>query len=737
MTLDSRRGRIVPPDLDDRTWQDLVDEMRRLIPQYAPGWTDHNPSDLGITLIELFAWLAEGVIYRLNRTPEKHYLSFLELLGVTRDPPRPATTYLTFTAGEAAVDVPAGTQAQTAAVSGGTPVVFETDEDVRVVPTSLRSAVIVGPHATGAASATYDDVTAALAGSPATKHLVTVPPSQVVELCFGFDRKVTTELALRLRLYQPAGATPPTVTFLCSRATTGPLAWTPVAGAVDGTEALRHDGTVRLTPPADWAAQRPTLGPGDPPPPWAAVTVREGTRAVTDLRFWIAARLVNPSTTAPVVVGIDRVLFNAARASTALTIRAPEELGESTGAPFQSFLLQNRPLHRRPGPDPYGHLVVEVGQGTPTVWEAWTPADDLPAGPGKVHRVHPVTGEVMFGNHDSRPGATGSAGGDVAHGSIPPAGSRVRARSYRYVASGSRGNVAADQVTSPGTSPAGGTLSGLTVTNLGPGFDGTDEEPIEEALRRAPEELKIRDRAVTADDYEFLAREAADLHIVRCLPARLHLVDGPANTWKKNDPWNFAGLLRAPGQVHVVIVPDLGPTVARPEPTPALRSVVQDHLDARRDLGASLAVVGPRYLPVAVKVDLVVWKQAVDAGAAEDAVRAETLAKVHAFLHPTAGGPTGDGWQVGQGLSAADVFRAVRPADEIGYLAGVQVKPVKPPLYHLPPLNPTGTADNWGPTSRPFALPADFGTSVRVADYELVCSADSAAHQILATVQLG
>ena len=91
MTFESRRGRIVPPNLDDRTWQDLVDEMRALIPKYAPQWTDHNPSDLGITLIELFAWLAEGVIYRLNQTPEKNYVAFLNLLGITRDPPTPAT----------------------------------------------------------------------------------------------------------------------------------------------------------------------------------------------------------------------------------------------------------------------------------------------------------------------------------------------------------------------------------------------------------------------------------------------------------------------------------------------------------------------------------------------------------------------------------------------------------------------------------------------------------------------
>jgi hypothetical protein len=55
--LTSERGRILPPNLDDRMWRDYVDEARALIPKYAPQWTDHNASDLGITLIELFAFL--------------------------------------------------------------------------------------------------------------------------------------------------------------------------------------------------------------------------------------------------------------------------------------------------------------------------------------------------------------------------------------------------------------------------------------------------------------------------------------------------------------------------------------------------------------------------------------------------------------------------------------------------------------------------------------------------------
>ena len=125
MTFDAERGRILPPNLDDRTWQVLVDQMRALIPRYAPGWTDHNPSDLGITLIELFAWLTEGVVYRLNQVPDKNYLAFLNLLGITRDPPTPAHTYLTFTPSAGAVDLAAGAQVSTPAKEGQAGIVFE------------------------------------------------------------------------------------------------------------------------------------------------------------------------------------------------------------------------------------------------------------------------------------------------------------------------------------------------------------------------------------------------------------------------------------------------------------------------------------------------------------------------------------------------------------------------------------------------------------------------------------
>lgn len=73
------------PNLDDLTYADLVEEARSLIPGLAPEWTDHNPTDPGIVLIELLAWLTEITLYRVNRVPEANYRTFLSLLSSDQD----------------------------------------------------------------------------------------------------------------------------------------------------------------------------------------------------------------------------------------------------------------------------------------------------------------------------------------------------------------------------------------------------------------------------------------------------------------------------------------------------------------------------------------------------------------------------------------------------------------------------------------------------------------------------
>ena len=123
------------PKLDDRDWDDLVDEAKRRIAAKCPQWTDFNPSDPGMMLVELMAWMTETVFYRLNRVPEQNYIKFLELIGVRLQPARPARTWIFFrvqsgTKEEDLKPIPAGTPISTLPQRDRDPVTFTTLQDL-------------------------------------------------------------------------------------------------------------------------------------------------------------------------------------------------------------------------------------------------------------------------------------------------------------------------------------------------------------------------------------------------------------------------------------------------------------------------------------------------------------------------------------------------------------------------------------------------------------------------------
>ena len=712
----SERGRLVAPDLDDRKWKDLVEEARALIPTYAPQWTDHNPSDVGMTLIELFAFLVEGLAYRLNRVPDKNYIQFLNLLGITRDPATPARAFLTFTAppGPPLV-VPAKTQAQTRAVEGEPPTVFETDEAVTVLPTNLKVAL----EFRKGAGTTYTNISKRLTESPAPGTLITVPVGQAVMLALGFDQQVAQEIQLRVRLSRPIELDPVTHTqqhwiiWTHSQGVAPPASWS-FLPVVDETQSLMGDGLVKFTVPAVWASQIPTT--------WASPTPITPADQVTTPLFWVGANILNLGT-APLNLGITSVLFNAASSYNALTIPASEALGSSNGKPFQVFDLRQRPLFKRLDTDtPYDHLAVKVGGVT------WTPVDELRHGPATAYRFDPVAGEVSFGNYDPLT--------NIGHGTIPAAGAPIEATTYRYVAGGASGNVGAGTIVQM-RSPVPGIVA---VTNLASSYGASDEEPIEDTKRRAPEVLRNRYRAVTVEDFEYLAREATtDVAIVRCLPPRLQDADSPnaGLSWKKGDPWTFGAIDRAPGNVNLIVAPDYGRLEPRPQPSVDLIHELLRYLDMRRPLTARLIITGPRYVPIKATVQISVFQQAIDNGIVANAaaVVTDVRTKVDQFFHPVRGGPGGNGWSIGQAAFISDLFSFIALPERVGFISTIALEPVVP-LYHDPPLGPGGV---WNDAlERPFTLAlATPRAAVRVADYELVCSAFGTppnAHNVTATI---
>jgi hypothetical protein len=82
------------PTLDDRTFDQLVEEAKTLIPKHFPSWTDHNYSDPGIAFMELFAFLIENTIYQIDRVPDRSLEHFASLLGVERTPGEPTEMLL-------------------------------------------------------------------------------------------------------------------------------------------------------------------------------------------------------------------------------------------------------------------------------------------------------------------------------------------------------------------------------------------------------------------------------------------------------------------------------------------------------------------------------------------------------------------------------------------------------------------------------------------------------------------
>ncbi|BCB88715.1 putative baseplate assembly protein [Phytohabitans suffuscus] len=601
------------PDLDDRRFQDLVDDAKRLVQRRCPEWTDHNVSDPGVTLIESFAFMTEQLLYRLNRVPDRLYIKFLELIGVRLLPPSAARTPVTFwlsaPAGTTLV-VDAGTSVGTVRTETQESVVFSTVEDLPLPPCALRHAVTSatetaaadGAGATGVAEAVDRDAELAtgapfpaFAEQPRTGDVLLLGLTAAVPNCavqFDFQGEV-----------EGIGVDP----------RDPPLVWEAWTGdgwstceVTDETGGLNRSGPVVVHVPAGHQTR-----------------IVEGRRAGWLRARVVAARPGQPAYSAsPLVRGLSAGTVGGTVEAVHAEIVGDEVLGEAEGVSGQRFTVSRVPVLHRPG-----FAVLEVG--TDDGWQEWTQVDNFAAsGPDDRHfQLEPATGEVRFGPLVREPGNRVRR-----YGATPPPGAAVRMRRY-LVGGGRTGNVARGALRTLKSSIP----YVADVENRFPAQGGVDGETIEEAKERGPIVLRSRGRAVTAEDYEVIAREAApDLARVRCLTA------GEAGT--------------APGAIRVLVVPGAPVERGRVEledllPDTGMLHRVADRLDEVRLIGTRVLVEPPRYQGVTVVARLVA-RPRLD----RTRVERDALDALYGFLNPLTGGPEGTGWAFGRPVHVGELF---------------------------------------------------------------------------------
>ncbi|MGA3132228.1 MAG: putative baseplate assembly protein [Terracidiphilus sp.] len=639
---------LIPPALDDRSYDDLVQDLLANIPAHTPEWTNPQPGDPGRTLLELFAWLADTILYRANLIPEKQRIAFLRLLGQPMQPAAAATGLLSLSLGASSLS-PIGIVAP-ASVSG--PVNFETLNEIDLLPvtgqayikvplspaqqssslalrTGLMTLYNLGSIPSGYTttplftSGQYDpsghDILngttdssiwlALLASTPqnqsAALAALTSQPGQLT-VNMGFVPLMAVPGLFSVPQGYTGAGTPAPVTASWTMSLQGlPYQYAAMKVISDSTQGLTQPGVVQL--------QIPTGPIGAPPnnvlsDPQAGVGMKppriDDTTMAARLVTWI--RLAASSALSVSWLGVNAVQIDQRTTYSAVVI------GVSDGSISQQFALPQAQV------DP-ATFVLQVdmpGLG----FQTWTEVDDLAIleGPVQAYALDPEAGTVTFGNQ--------------LQGMIPPAGRRIMAQTMR-AGGGSAGNLQPGSLTSIQAFDASGNQITQTITVLQPTptSGGADAETLQSAQQRIPSLLQNQSRAVTASDYQNLASQTPGANVARAEVLPLFM----PQTQTSN----------VPGVVSVMVIPNKA-GVMYPNPRadmPTLQTVYQ-YLNPCRPVAAEMYVIASEYvqLGIGVAVEYKSGYQSIEvAQAVETAVRS--------YLWPLApGGMDGTGWPLGR-----------------------------------------------------------------------------------------
>ena len=689
---------LITPILDDRSFEDLFLELRNRIPVYNPQWTDHQDSDPGITLLQLFAYQGEGLQFRFNQIPEATRLAFLKLLDVPLYGARPATALVRVNS-----DVPNGVVVYAGDQVKAGQTVFTVTQDVTVWPldcvTVARRRLVNenDPAQVTAFLATLDpELKTAVQGSIDALQrqqeeqggtLAAVAPYETVTLesdgrstpvdfadtvdgCVWIavlknPKALTTPATDLLNVpgrgvslslgFAPAAWYPDIDEAPTCAGDTGPSLWwqaslhapnrqggadyTPVRVSGDTTLGFTRQGTVRLELPTDLASL------GVPVAPAQLAGTADYPPELDDERadqvwFWLRVWRGDGSRIGPVQL----LTLNALPVEQSV-VAAPELLGTGTGQPGQVFQLAYAPVlsDRQQG---VSLQVEESG-----VWTDWLQVDDLDASTEADRHfvLDAEAGTVRFG--------------DGLAGRYPQWGERVRVNRYRW-GGGAAGNVPADAI------GAWGDVLGspvppaplkrphqvtLTCTNPLPAQGGVDSESLDDALARVPGELRRNRRAVTRDDFAELALQTPTVSLGRaeCLP----LFHAPSRSAR-------------PGNVSVIVWPSRDPQHPQaPRPDAFEIAQVCTWLDAWRLVTTELHVIPPTYQRIALAVSVQVKD-----GYGLDAVRDWLDTLLRQYLSPLPPhGPEGRGWPLGRRVLARELEGVAMQVEGVSFIQALRL----------------------------------------------------------------
>ncbi len=646
------------PNLDDLRFQkDLVDEARRRIISYCPEWTDYNLSDPGITVVELFAWMTEQIVYRLNRVPEKNYIKFLDLLGTQLQSASSARVELTF---RLSIPLPIGPEDDTEAVvpQGLEVATRETEGKPEVIFTTDARLTIRSPKLAQLRREKefHKNYLARLGVEPFIVFDET-KPKQGDTFYLGFDEaQDISGYILRL------GFTCEPVQAVGVRREDPPLAW----------ECSLGEGRWREIFPSTHHAEKDTTGGLNNPEgqlvlhlPLAMqpdqVNGRNG--------YWVRCRFEqhHPEqglySESPRVTNVEAHTLGATTRATHAVIVYQERLGASNGEPNQGFYLRHNPaLALREGET----VEVEEEQYGETVFVPWQQVSDFSISTryDRHFTLNTATGEIRFG-----PAVHQRDGSVRQYGRIPETGREIYFSQYRY-GGGVEGNVPGGQIQ---------VLKSAVpyidrVVNLPAAVGGQNQETLEEAKLRSSRELRTQSRAVTAEDYETLVKGASrSVARVKC-----------------NVPQHSDGRL-SPGVIEILLVPAVvdslrvGDLFSLRVDEP-LAQMVEKHLDNYRLLATTLYIREPDYLGVKVQAEIVVSEYSLP-----DEIIARVIDCLNNFISPL---PVAEdpeqysdligldwaGWPFGHNLYVAEIFSLIQRVPGVKHVLDVTLstRPVVP-----------------------------------------------------------